>query len=83
MFVERNGAKMSEAVKAVISSEAKDIFSVKSAQARNEQFMQKNSSSLDHRVFGKAFVTSVTMENLIETPQKLDFLQNYVILYRN
>ena len=68
MFVERNGAKMSEAVKAVIDSEAKDIFSVKSAQARNEQFMQKNSSSLDHRVLGKTFVTSVTMGNLIRRP---------------
>ena len=52
-FVEKNGAKMSDAVKQVIDLEAKDIFTVKSAKIRNEEFMQKNSSSLDHRVIGK------------------------------
>ncbi len=55
---------MSEAVKAVIDSEGKDIFSVKSAQARNEQFMQKNSSSLDHRVLGKQFMMGLCHPDL-------------------
>jgi hypothetical protein len=44
---------MAEPVKQVIEEEAKDIFSLKSSKERNELFMQKNSSSLDHRVVGK------------------------------
>ena len=53
LFVEKNGPTMAEAVKKVIETEGKDIFSIKTAKARNDQFMQKNSSSLDHRVIGK------------------------------
>jgi hypothetical protein len=37
----------------VINDEAKDIFSVKSAKARNDEFMQSNSASLERRFLGK------------------------------
>ena len=53
LFVESNQGTMAEPVAQVIAEQAKEIFSVKSAKERNELFMQKNSSSLDHRVVGK------------------------------
>ena len=53
LFVESNQGTMAEPVKQVIAEQAKEIISVKSAKERNELFMQKNSSSLDHRVVGK------------------------------
>ncbi len=40
-------------VKQVLSSETTALFTTKTARERNEQFMQKDSKSLDHRVVGK------------------------------
>jgi hypothetical protein len=40
-------------VKKVLEQETKTIFSTKTAKERNEQFMQKNGKTLDHRVVGK------------------------------
>ena len=63
LFVEKNGNKMAEAVKKVIENEGKDIFSLKTAKARNDQFMLKNSSSLDHRVLGKSSLNTTDVEH--------------------
>ena len=60
-FVESNQGTMAEPVKQVIAEQAKEIFSIKSAKERNELFMQKNISSLDHRVVGKVLVNCFCM----------------------
>ena len=51
-FIEKNSSAMAQPVKEVINVEAKNILSIKTAQARNEQFMQNNASSLEHRFIG-------------------------------
>jgi len=51
-FFEKNEASLPGPVKEVILAEGQEIFSFKSAQERNEEFMQKYSHSLEHRVIG-------------------------------
>lgn len=52
-FFENNATNLPGPVKDVILAEGQEIFTFKTAQDRNAEFMQKHSSNLEHRVIGE------------------------------
>jgi hypothetical protein len=67
-FFEKNEAQLPGPVKDVILAEGQEIFTFKSAQDRNAEFMQKHSSSLEHRVIGEdSWESSPTVKMYLTT----------------
>ena len=52
-FIEEKESSIAGPVKEVLDRETQTIFNTKTAKDRNDQFMQKNASLLEHRVIGK------------------------------
>lgn len=74
-FFERNESRMAEPVKEVIKSEGHEIFTYKSAKARNDEFMQNHPDSLDHRVIGAkmlALLEPSKLDNAVKVITQLD-----------